>query len=81
MRRFIAILSAAVILHFGVGCRQVGGKCDCGAQPGDAHMYSPTATYTSPIMSGAPITSGTPIMSGTPMPSTVAPGTPVVITK
>ena len=54
MRRFIAIFTAAVVLQFGVGCKHVGGKCDCGPTPGEAHTYAPTATYNTPILSGSP---------------------------
>ena len=40
MRRFIAILSVAVVFQIGLGCRHVGGKCDCQPGPGDAHSYT-----------------------------------------
>jgi hypothetical protein len=34
-----------------LGCRHVGGKCDqCAATPGDASLYAPLTTYTSPTM-------------------------------
>ena len=38
MRRFIAMLGLGCLA---VGCQHVGGKCDCGPQPGDAAMYAP----------------------------------------
>ncbi|MCE9529930.1 MAG: hypothetical protein K8T89_02125 [Planctomycetes bacterium] len=39
MRRIITILS--VLMIGTVGCKHVGGKCDCGPVPGEAGVYAP----------------------------------------
>ena len=57
MRRFIAILSVAVVFQIGLGCRHVGGKCDCQPGPGNAHSYTtpPMAYQSSPILGSDPL--------------------------
>lgn len=47
MRRIISIVG---ILMLGtVGCKFVGGKCDCGPKPGEAGIYAPYALPSGPI--------------------------------
>lgn len=43
MRRIFAILG--MVMLGAVGCRHVGGKCDCGPQPGEATTYAPYHGY------------------------------------
>lgn len=46
MRKIIAVLGIAL---FGtLGCRHVGGKCDCGPTPGEATLYAPMHGYPPP---------------------------------
>ena len=55
MRRIIAILG---VLALGtVGCKHVGGKCDCGPTPGEHALYAP--------MQGYPAAPGSPVMAPT----------------
>jgi hypothetical protein len=39
MRKIFAILSVCLVAS--LGCKHVGGKCDCGPVPGDAATYAP----------------------------------------
>ena len=49
MRRFIAVLGIAILGT--LGCRHVGGKCDCGPTPGEATLYAPMHGYpTGPVV-------------------------------
>lgn len=43
MRKIIAVLGIALLGT--LGCRHVGGKCDCGPTPGDAGIYAPVQNY------------------------------------
>ena len=66
MRKIIAILGVCVL--GAIGCHHVGGKCDCGAQPGDAGVYAPYQTAPIKMGSGTttlPMTTTAPV----PMPS------------
>jgi hypothetical protein len=45
MRRRIALLSVLGLLTVALGCRHVGGKCDCGAHPADAVIAGPVNPY------------------------------------
>ncbi len=55
MRRVIAILG--ICLLGSLGCKHVGGKCDCGPVPGEAGMYAPpTGVPTSPAPTTVPAT-------------------------
>ena len=47
MRRIIAILGVLVLGT--IGCKHVGGKCDCGSSPGDAALYAPMHGYAAPL--------------------------------
>lgn len=42
MRKIIAILFVTSL--GAIGCRHVGGKCDCGPTPGEAGVYAPYST-------------------------------------
>jgi hypothetical protein len=44
MRRIIGFVGLCMLAA--VGCRHVGGKCDCGPTPGDAALYAPMQGYT-----------------------------------
>ena len=44
MRRLLAVAALAV-LPLGIGCRHVGGECDCAPVPGDSTGYNPHVTY------------------------------------
>lgn len=49
MRRIIAVLGIAILGT--LGCKHVGGKCDCGPGPGEAVTYAPMSTYqTTPVV-------------------------------
>ncbi len=39
MRRIIAILGVCMLAT--IGCKHVGGKCDCGPSVGEATTYAP----------------------------------------
>ena len=43
MRRLIAIFGIMMVAS--TGCRHTCGKCDCGAQPGEATLYAPMQGY------------------------------------
>ncbi len=43
MRRIIAVLGIALLGT--LGCRHVGGKCDCGPTTGEAALYAPMLGY------------------------------------
>ncbi len=45
MRRRILMTALVGVLAAGFGCRHVGGKCDCGANPADAVIHPPTPPY------------------------------------
>jgi len=45
MRRKIAMMSVLGLLVSGLGCKHIGGKCDCQAHPGDAVIHGPTTPY------------------------------------
>jgi hypothetical protein len=51
MRRLIAILGIIVLAS--AGCKHIGGKCDCGPNPGEATMYAPYPTMQSGPTAGA----------------------------
>jgi len=55
MRRVILAAMAIIGVQSGIGCNHVGGKCDCGPQPGDAITYAPS----SDVMLTRPTTVGT----------------------
>ena len=62
MRRVFVVLSAIGLMQAAVGCRHVGGPCDCGIQPGEAALYAPFNGYrpvTPPISGTTPV--GTPV--------------------
>lgn len=62
------------VLAAGFGCKHVGGKCDCGAHPGDAVITGPTAPYATAPAPGLPNTAPTPIPPATG-PAKSVPGT------
>ena len=47
MRRYIALMSAFVVLVAALGCQHVGGKCDCGYSPSDYQIAAPTNPHAS----------------------------------
>ena len=54
MRR-IALVLGLTLLAASLGCKHVGGKCDCQAHPGDAAPHVITPPYPS-----APVVPATP---------------------
>jgi len=44
MRRVLLAAMAMIGIQTGIGCNHVGGKCDCGPQPGDAITYAPSSS-------------------------------------
>ena len=52
MRKFIAILGVALL--GALGCRHVGGRCDCGPVPGEATLYAPLHGYPAPAKETIP---------------------------
>ena len=65
MRRIIAILG---MLTLGaVGCKHVGGKCDCGPTPGEHTLYAPMQGYPgTPSMAPSAESIGSPKMMQVP---------------
>jgi hypothetical protein len=56
MRRRILMTAVVGVLAAGIGCRHVGGKCDCGAHPADAVVMPPTPPYpTAPAPGTTPV--------------------------
>jgi hypothetical protein len=47
MRRYIALLVACAALAVSLGCKHIGGKCDCGYNPSDYDIHAPTNPYPS----------------------------------
>jgi hypothetical protein len=55
MVRRIAMMSVLGLLAAGFGCKHIGGKCDCGANPADAVYTGPSNPYpVGPVLGGAP---------------------------
>jgi hypothetical protein len=54
MRRFATVLGLT-LLAASLGCKHVGGKCDCQSNPGDAVPLPITNPYpTAPVPSALP---------------------------
>lgn len=69
MRRRILMTAVLGVLAAGFGCRHVGGKCDCGANPADAVIHPPTPPYPTapaPGMTPAAPIPGTKVETKTP---------------
>jgi hypothetical protein len=45
MRRYIALVVACAVVTISLGCRHVGGKCDCGYNPADYPIPAQTNPY------------------------------------
>ena len=45
MRRSLLLSAVFGVFAAGVGCKAVGGRCDCGSSPADAHMPQPGMAY------------------------------------
>jgi hypothetical protein len=61
MRRYIALFVACAALAASLGCRHVGGKCDCGYNPADYPIPSLTNPYPA-------------VPAAKPLPPKVSPG-------
>lgn len=61
MRRYCALMVACAALALALGCRHVGGKCDCGYNPADYPIHPPTNPHASaPVLKPAPMPAPTP---------------------
>jgi|GEM_PF-2197646 len=57
MRRYIALMVACAAFAAALGCRHIGGKCDCGYNPNDYPIAGPVAPYPSaPVVKPTPPT-------------------------
>jgi hypothetical protein len=56
MRKIFGIIGLCLLAA--VGCKHIGGKCDCGPTPGDGQTYAP---YTSAVR--APVVVDTPAVA------------------
>ena len=82
MRRRIALMSVLGVLAAGLGCKHIGGKCDCTSNSGDAvitnpanpYPYAPAPGVTTPSQIPPASTSGSAGLKAvpTPMPATTA---------
>jgi hypothetical protein len=45
MRRYIALVVVCAVVTISLGCRHVGGKCDCGYNPADYPIPAQTNPY------------------------------------
>ena len=50
MRRIARLMPLAVAVLAFMGCRHVGGKCDCGPAVGEASTYAPNLPSASSYM-------------------------------
>ncbi|WP_020473258.1 hypothetical protein [Zavarzinella formosa] len=56
MIRLMAVVAMCGVLQLGIGCRHVGGECDCAAVPGDSVGINPhkpgygETTHVAPAM-------------------------------
>ena len=61
MRRTLLFSAVIGVFAAGVGCKHVGGRCDCTHNPADAVMPTPGVAYP---------TIGAPTVGVTPLPTT-----------
>lgn len=55
MYRRITMMGVLGLLAAAFGCKHIGGKCDCGANPADAVIAGPTNPYpAAPVLSAVP---------------------------
>lgn len=47
MRRYIVLMGVLAVLVAALGCRHVGGKCDCGYNPADYPIQPPVNPHPS----------------------------------
>ncbi|WP_145234217.1 hypothetical protein [Urbifossiella limnaea] len=74
MTRRVLMTAVVGVLAAGFGCKHVGGKCDCGAHPGDAVITGPTPPYPTAPAPGMPTTTP-PSIPPANSPTKSAPGT------
>jgi len=76
MSRRIAIVSVLGLLATGFGCRHIGGKCDCQANPADGVPLPLTNPYPSaPVPGFAPSPAIPPAAGKTAFPAPMPPTT------
>jgi hypothetical protein len=76
MSRRIAMMALlGGLIAAGLGCRHIGGKCDCQSNPADAVMQGPTPPYPATAAPGT-IVPGAPgkLPATTTVPMTLPPG-------
>ena len=56
MRRMIAMMTVLGGLAAGLGCKHIGGKCDCGFHPSDYPIAAPTPPYPAVVPAGPVVT-------------------------
>ena len=73
MRRVLLAAMAMIGIQSGIGCNHVGGKCDCGPQPGDATTYAPSSSVmlthppaTTPVITADGVTTKGPMLKTVP---------------
>ena len=65
MARRIAMMALlGGMIAAGLGCRHIGGKCDCGSNPADAVQTGPTNPYPYAPAPGVPPKAVTPAPTG-----------------
>jgi len=72
MRRTALLLTVLGLISTGLGCKHIGGKCDCQSNPADAVMPASTTPYSAMPIATVPATGNS--MAPAPM---AAPITPV----
>jgi hypothetical protein len=64
MSRRIAMMALlGGLIAAGLGCRHIGGKCDCQSNPADAYSTGPTPPYPA---APAPVPGGTVVPTNPP---------------
>lgn len=67
MRRTALLMSVlSLVTAAGLGCKHVGGKCDCQQNPADAIMPGPTTPYAATPITTVPAVGAA--TAPTPMP-------------
>src|SRR5262249_33798059 len=55
MRRIALLLTVVGLMTAGLGCKHVGGKCDCLSNPADAAPLPPTTPYPAQHVGTVPV--------------------------
>jgi hypothetical protein len=65
MRRALLLSAMFGVFAAGLGCKHVGGRCDCTNHPADAHPLPPSNPY--PVIGGAAAAPAAPEKMPAPM--------------